>query len=193
MIWFNFIFGIALFASLRTLFADYMYANTIKQAAAVSLMPEMMETMKGNSHFRKCVRKAHHEYMKTIQIWIPLTVIAIVSLVAGWMEGYQSGKWLLEESTVVWMTIAALPVYARPWTHPTDASWLTQWAGGMKAVLIANEFEQTKARMEELKAIPYEEITPVQFVEFQALAAKMKQLEQLIGTLPEPQQSEQKE
>lgn len=192
MIWFNFIFGIAIFASIRTLLADWAYIHTIRQTAAVAMMSEVAETMKDNPHFKRSVHKAHEEYTRTLQLWLPLTVGAILALAAGWVEGYQN-SWLLSETMIGFLTIATVPVYARPWTHPTDVAWLTQWASGLKAVIIANEYTKTKSRLDELAALPEDEITPVLFVEFQALAVKMKQLEELIGTLPEPQKSEQTE
>lgn len=192
MIWFNVIFGLAMLAAIRVLFADISYAHTIRSTAAVAMIPDVYDILKDNTHFRKSISTASSELLSVLQIWIPLSVVAIISMSFGWWHGYNN-QWLLEESMCVWMAIVTLPLYARPWTHPTDLTWLTAWATGIRVVVVANEYEKTKARLDELTSIPIDDITPVQFVEFQALSAKMHQLEQIIGKLPEPQQSEQKE
>lgn len=185
MIMFNLIFGLAMFVAIRTLLADLGYLSMIKHAAAVATIPSIYETLEKNTHFQKCCDRATRDFALHLKVWLPLSAIAAMTMGIVWYEGYIN-NWIISEGAAIWSAIAMTSVYARPWTHPIDLDWLVRWSFGMKAVLISTQYQNVLDLLEEANEIPDDELTTEDMIKIGLLLQQKKQLENIIGTLPEP-------
>lgn len=183
MIWFNFIFGLALFVALRTTIADIGYASMIKQVAAAASLPSIQSVLANNTHFKQSCARAIKDFAIHMKIWFPLSLGAVITMCLVWFEGYNNG-WVISESASFAAALAMTSIYARPWTHPIEIDWLIKWSIGIKATLIATQYQDVVDMLNSACDIPEEELTGEDMVKIHLLLQQKKQLENIIGTLP---------